>query len=106
MIIVFDRVVELRDSRLRATFHEVREGVVEMRSNLSGWWSTENMIDSISQIVLAIGANDGELQCSAEMWADGSSDGVSCDETSMIFKTVAVSGFLTGGPDSAPEGEE
>jgi len=95
LIIVFDRVVRLRDARIRATFRELREGVIEMDSVLSGWWSTENMLDSIAEIVLAIGANSGELECSAEMWADGSSDGLSCDMTSMIFKTVAVSGFLT-----------
>lgn len=96
LIIVFDRVLHLSDARVRATFTEVREGVIEMDSTLSGWWSTDNMLDTIAQIVLAIGANDGELECSADMWADGSSDGTTCDLTSMIFKTRSVSGFLTG----------
>ncbi|MDH3199878.1 MAG: hypothetical protein OEM15_03190 [Myxococcales bacterium] len=96
LIIVFDRVLELRGARIRATFTEIREGVIEVDSILAGWWSNDNMIDTIGDIVLAIGANDGELQCSAEMWADGSSDGTSCDMTSMIFRTVSVSGFLTG----------
>lgn len=96
LIIVFDRVLVLRDARIRATFREVREGVLEMNATLSGWWSTENMLDTIAEIVLAIGANDGELQCSVEMWADGSSDGTTCDLTSMIFSSTAVSGFLTG----------
>ena len=107
LIIVFDRVMKLRDARLRATFTEVREGVVEMRSQLSGWWSTDNMLDTIAEIVLAIGANDGELACSADMWADASSDGQSCDLTSMIFQTVAVSGFLTDpvGPNGSSPSE-
>ena len=52
-------------------------------------------------LVLAIGANDGELACSADMWADGSSDGETCDLTSMIFRAVAVTGFLTGLPEEA-----
>ncbi len=95
LIIVFDRVLELRGARIRATFRELREGVIEVDSVLAGWWSTDNMIDTIGDIVLAIGANDGELLCSAQMWADGSSDGMSCDMTSMIFKTISVSGFLT-----------
>jgi hypothetical protein len=95
LIIVFDRVLELRDARVRATFRELREGVLEMSATLSGWWSTDNMIDTIGEIVLAIGANPGELQCSAGMWADGSSDGTTCDLTSMIFSTRSVSGFLT-----------
>lgn len=96
LIIVFDRVLHLDGARIRATFREVREGVIEMDSTLSGWWSTDNMIDTIGQIVLAIGANEGELLCSANMWADGSSDGTTCDMTSMIFSTRSVSGFLTG----------
>ncbi len=100
LIIVFDRVLELKDARIRATFEEVREGVIEVDSILAGWWATDNMIETIGEVVLAIGANDGELQCSAEMWADGSSDGTSCDMTSMIFKTVSVSGFLTGFEDT------
>lgn len=95
LIIVFDRVLELREARIRATFRELREGVIEMDSILTGWWLTDNMIETIGDIVLAIGANDGELQCSAQMWADASSDGTSCDMTSMIFKTISVSGFLT-----------
>lgn len=96
LIIIEDKVLRLRDAMIRATFTERADGVLELSSTLSGWWPRDNMIDTIGGIVLAIGSNDGELQCAASLWADGSSDGVDCDLVSTIFEVDAVSGFLTG----------
>lgn len=96
LLVIFDRVIRLSDARLRATFIERDNGVIEVDGLLSGWWSRENMLHAISQVVTAIGANDGELACAFDTWADRSTDGETCDSMSMIFKVGAVSGFLTG----------
>jgi hypothetical protein len=95
LLVIFDRVIRLSDARLRATFIERDNGVIEVDGLLSGWWSRENMLHAISQVVTAIGANDGELACAFDTWADRSTDGETCDSMSMIFKVGAVSGFLT-----------
>lgn len=96
LLVIFDRVIRLSDARLRATFIEGDNGVIEVDGLLSGWWSRENMLHAISHVVTAIGANDGELACAFDTWADRSTDGETCDSMSMIFKVGAVSGFLTG----------
>lgn len=96
LIIIEDKVLRLRDAMIRASFAERPDGVLELRSVLSGWWSRDNMLDTIGGIVLAIGANDGELACAADLWADASSNGTDCDLVSTIFEVDAVSGFLTG----------
>ncbi len=102
LIIIEDKVLELRGAMIRATLTERPDGVLELDSRLSGWWTRENMLDTIGGIVLAIGSNDGELACAAELWADASSDGVECDLVSTIFEVTAVSGFLTGLDEGAP----
>lgn len=96
LIIIDDRVLHLRDAMIRATVTERSDGALKLSATLSGWWSRQNMIDTIGGIVLAIGANDGELACAAQLWADGSSNGSDCDLVSTIFEVTAVSGFLTG----------
>ncbi|TFH31839.1 MAG: hypothetical protein E4H00_02685 [Myxococcales bacterium] len=96
LLVIFDRVLRLSDARLRATFTEVDHGAVRVDGLLSGWWSRENMLDTISQVVTAIGSNDGELACAFDTWADRSTDGETCNSMSMTFKVGAVSGFLTG----------
>ncbi|MGD8824083.1 MAG: hypothetical protein PVI24_03820 [Myxococcales bacterium] len=96
LIIIEDKVLRLRDAMIRASFTERADGVIELSSVLSGWWSKDNMLDTIGGIVLAIGANDGELACAADLWADASSNEVDCDLVSTIFEVNAVSGFLTG----------
>ena len=67
-----------------------------MESVLSGWWLRDDMYEAIGNAVLAIGANEGELECVLDGYADHSTDGVSCDAMSMMFNVRAVSGFITG----------
>jgi hypothetical protein len=96
LLVIFDRVLRLSDARLHATFVETEEGVIVVDALLSGWWTRENMLHTISDVVTAIGSNDGELACAFDTWADRSTNGETCDLMSMIFKVGAVSGFLTG----------
>ena len=105
LLVVRDRIIELRDAVIRARFVVRDDGVVEVAGHLSGWWLNANMRDVIGQAVQTIGANPGELDCVQAQWSDYSSDGATCDGMSMIFTVSAVSGFLTGleGTDDAVE---
>jgi hypothetical protein len=96
LLVVRDRVIELRDAVMRARFEVRDDGVIEIDGVLSGWWLNTNMTQVIGQAVQTIGANPGELECVQAQWSDYSSDGIACDGMSMVFKVRAVSGFLTG----------
>jgi hypothetical protein len=96
LLVIQDRVVSLKDAVIRATMTELSEGVFEVDSMLGGWWVRDEMEEAISDAILTIGANRGELDCVLDNYMDHSTDGVTCDAMSMIFKVKAVSGFITG----------
>ncbi|MEL6181902.1 MAG: hypothetical protein AAFS10_23275 [Myxococcota bacterium] len=96
LLVIENRVIELHDVRIRATFSERPNGVLDIESLVSGWWMHDNMLDAINYALTTIGANNGELDCVLGTWSDYSSDGVNCDGMSMIFRVTAVSGFITG----------
>lgn len=106
LLVIEDRVITLKDARIRATFSERPDGVVDVESFVSGWWLNDNILQATRHAVTTIGANPGELECVLERFSDYSSDGESCDGMSMIFRVTAVSGFLTGLDTPEAEGSD
>jgi len=100
LLVIEDRVVALRDARIRATVTERASGGLEVDGLVHGWWERESMIEAIGYAVTTIGANPGELECVLDAYADHSLDGETCNAMSTILRVRAVSGFITGLDDT------
>lgn len=96
LLVVENRVVTLRDARLRATISELPTGGIAVDAIVAGWWERDSMVEAISKALLTIGANAGELECVLDQHLDHAMDGETCDAMSTIFRVEAVSGFITG----------
>ena len=101
LLVVQDRVVSLREARLRANVSIRPDGAMVVDSLLGGWWEREALTEAVGQALLTIGANRGELDCVLDAHMDHSLGGEACDAMSMIFHVQAVSGFITGLDDAA-----
>ena len=95
LLVVEDRVVTLRDARVRATVSERSTGGLEVDGLIAGWWERESMIEAMGQAILAIGSNRGELECVLDGYSDHSTDGETCNAISTMLSVEAVSGFIT-----------
>ncbi|MFT5432471.1 MAG: hypothetical protein ACI9OJ_003170, partial [Myxococcota bacterium] len=96
LLVVEDRVVALRDARIRGTLTQRDSGRYEVTAMVAGWWHREDMIEAIGLAIQTIGANDGELECVLDNYSDHSTDGVNCNAMSTMLQMKAVSGFITG----------
>jgi hypothetical protein len=95
-LVVEDRIIRLKDARVRATFAQRPDGMWDAETVLAGWWRREDIVHAVGEAILAIGSNPGELECVLDQHMDHASDGETCDAMSMMFKVSAVSGFITG----------
>ncbi|MCO4761312.1 MAG: hypothetical protein KC502_07400 [Myxococcales bacterium] len=103
LLVATDRVIAFKNVRIRAALKARPTGGYEADAIIAGWWERESMSQAIGKAILAIGANQGELQCVLDKYADHSLDGKTCNAMSTILRAKAVSGFITGLPDGAGE---
>lgn len=96
LLVVEDRVVSLKDARVRATVSARPDGGYDVEAIIGGWWMVDDMVEAIGEAILSIGSNPGELACVLERYADHSTDGVHCDAMSTMLQMKGVSGFITG----------
>jgi len=104
LLVVENRVVTLRDARVRAVVSGIPTGGLAVDAIMAGWWQRDDMVEAIGQAILAIGANPGELECVLDQHLDHALDGQTCDAMSTMIRVKAVSGFITG-LDSSLGGE-
>jgi hypothetical protein len=100
LLVAQNRVIALKDARVRATVKPHATGGYEVDARLAGWWQRDSMMEAIGEAILTIGANPGELSCVLDNYADHALDGKTCDAMSTIIHTRAVTGFITGLPDA------
>ncbi len=101
LLVAQDRVIALKDVRVRATLEPLATGGLAVDARIAGWWQRDSMVEAIGKAILTIGANPGELKCVLDKHADHSLDGATCDAMSTMLRARAVSGFITGLPDTS-----
>ncbi len=99
LLVSQNRIIALKDARIRAKVSTSPSGDLEVDARVAGWWQRDSMVEAIGTAILAIGANNGELACVLDAYADHSLDGKTCDAMSTMIHARAVAGFLTGLPD-------